>query len=399
MGFLNLLATSLATLAVANAGKLLTVSDTDAVIPSSYIVVMNDGVSTTEFKEHRDWAANVHARFTRRGSGGESGPGEHFEINGMKGYSASFDENTVKSIASDPAVKYVEPDMIVNASANVVQPNAPSWGLARISSKKSGATNYVYDSSAGEGIVVYGVDTGIDIEHSDFGGRAEWGTNTVDNDDTDGNGHGTHTASTAVGSKFGVAKKATVVAVKVLSADGSGTNSQVISGMDWAVKDAKSRGVTGKSVMNMSLGGAVSKAMNDAATNVVKSGVFLSVAAGNEAQDAKNSSPASAPNVCTIAASTNSDGSASFTNFGSIVDLYAPGKDITAAFPGGGSKTLSGTSMAAPHVAGAAAYLMALEGVTADKACARIVELAISSISSAPSSTTKKLLFNGINAN
>lgn len=208
--------------------------------------------------------------------------------------------------------------MIVNASANVVQPNAPSWGLARISSKKSGATDYVYDSSAGEGIVVYGVDTGIDIGHSDFGGRAEWGTNTVDNDDTDGNGHGTHTASTAVGSKFGVAKKATVVAVKVLAADGSGTNSQVISGMDWAVKDAKSRGVTGKSVMNMSLGGAVSKAMNDAATNVVKSGVFLSVAAGNEAQDAKNSSPASAPNVCTIAASTNSDGSASFTNFGSI---------------------------------------------------------------------------------
>ncbi|CAG8064206.1 unnamed protein product, partial [Penicillium nalgiovense] len=229
-------------------------------------------------------------------------------------------------------------------------------------------------------------------------GRAEWGTNTVDNDNTDGNGHGTHTASTAVGSKFGVAKKASVVAVKVLSADGSGTNSQVIAGMEWAVKDAKSRGVTGKSVMNMSLGGAFSRAMNDAAANVVKSGVFLSVAAGNEAQDASNSSPASAPNVCTIAASTSSDRSASFSNFGSVVDLYAPGESITAAYPGGGSKTLSGTSMAAPHVAGAAAYLMALEGVASDKACARIVELAISSISSAPFGTTSKLLFNGINA-
>lgn len=214
--------------------------------------------------------------------------------------------------------------MIVNATANVVQSNAPSWGLARISSKTKGATDYVYDSTAGEGIVVYGVDTGIDIEHADFEGRAEWGTNTADDDDTDGNGHGTHTASTAVGSKFGVAKKATVVAVKVLGSDGSGTNSQVISGMEWAVQDAKSRGVTGKSVMNMSLGGAVSQAMNDAAANVVKAGVFLSVAAGNEAQDASNSSPASAPNVCTIAASTKSDGSASFSNFGSIGESPSP---------------------------------------------------------------------------
>nr|AAT09329.1 alkaline serine protease [Penicillium chrysogenum] len=397
MGFLKLLSTSLATLAVVNAGKLLTANDGDEVVPSSYIVVMNDGVSTAQFETHRNWAANVHAR-TRSLKGGESGPGKHFDINGMKGYSASFDDRTVKDIASDPTVKYVEPDMVVNANANVVQRNAPSWGLSRISSKKSGATDYVYDSTAGEGIVIYGVDTGIDIGHADFGGRAEWGTNTAENDDTDGNGHGTHTASTAAGRKFGVAKKPSAVAVKVLGADGSGTNSQVIAGMDWAVKDSKSRGATGKSVMNMSLGGAYSRAMNDAAANVVRSGVFLSVAAGNEAQDASNSSPASAPNVCTIAASTNSDESASFTNFGSVVDLYAPGKDITAAYPGGGSKTLSGTSMAAPRVAGAAAYLMALEGVTSDKACARIVELAISSISSAPSGTTSKLLYNGINA-
>ncbi|KAJ5559207.1 alkaline serine protease [Penicillium sp. DV-2018c] len=398
MGFLKVLSMSLATLAVVNAGQLLTVNDADAVVPSSYIVVMNDDVSDADFQVHRSWAATVHARLARRNSG-VTGPGKHFNINGMKGYSASFDDLTAKDIAGDPAVKYVEPDMIVNATENVVQRNAPSWGLARISSKSPGATDYVYDSKAGEGIVVYGVDTGIDIEHPDFEGRAKWGTNTVDKDDTDGNGHGTHTASTAAGAKYGVAKKASVVAVKVLGADGSGTNSQVIAGMEWAVKDAKSRGATGKSVMNMSLGGGFSQAMNDAAENVVKSGVFLAAAAGNEAQDAKNSSPASAPNVCTVAASTSSDGSASFSNFGSIVDVYAPGDGITAAFPGGGSKSLSGTSMASPHVAGAAAYLMAVEGVAADKACARIVELAISSISSAPSGTTSKLLFNGVSAN
>nr|Q9Y749.1 RecName: Full=Subtilisin-like serine protease Pen c 1; AltName: Full=Alkaline serine protease; AltName: Allergen=Pen c 1; Flags: Precursor [Penicillium citrinum]AAD25926.1 Pen c 1 [Penicillium citrinum] len=396
MGFLKVLATSLATLAVVDAGTLLTASNTDAVIPSSYIVVMNDDVSTAEFNTHREWATNVHARLSRR-KNGETGPGKHFEINGLKGYTASFDESTAKDIANDPAVKYIEPDMIVNATANVVQSNVPSWGLARISSKRTGTTSYTYDSTAGEGVVFYGVDTGIDISHSDFGGRAKWGTNVVDNDNTDGNGHGTHTASTAAGSKYGVAKKATLVAVKVLGADGSGTNSGVISGMDWAVKDAKSRGANGKYVMNMSLGGEFSKAVNDAAANVVKSGIFLSVAAGNEAENASNSSPASAAEVCTIAASTSTDGSASFTNFGSVVDLYAPGQSITAAYPGGGSKTLSGTSMAAPHVAGVAAYLMALEGVSAGNACARIVQLATSSISRAPSGTTSKLLYNGIN--
>ncbi|KAJ5350789.1 hypothetical protein N7541_008516 [Penicillium brevicompactum] len=396
MGFLKVLITSLATLAVVDAGTLLAASNADAVIPSSYIVVMNDDVSTAEFQTHRAWAANVHARLSRR-KNGETGPGKHFEINGLKGYSATFDEDTAKDIANDPAVKYIEPDMIVNATANVVQSNVPSWGLARISSKKSGATNYVYDSTAGQGVVIYGVDTGIDISHSDFGGRAKWGTNTVDNSNTDGNGHGTHTASTAAGSQYGVAKKASLVAVKVLGADGSGTNSGVIAGMDWAVKDAKSRGVTGKSVMIMSLGGEFSKAMNDAAANVVRSGIFLSVAAGNEAENASNSSPASASEVCTIAASTSTDGSASFTNFGSVVDLYAPGQSITAAYPGGGSKTLSGTSMAAPHAAGVAAYLIALEGVAAGNACARLVELATSSITRAPSGTTSKLLYNGIN--
>ncbi|KAJ5827537.1 Peptidase S8/S53 subtilisin/kexin/sedolisin [Penicillium robsamsonii] len=397
MGFLKVLATSLATLAVANAGKLLTVNDASSVVPSSYIVVMNDGISTADFENHRVWAAGVHARATSR-KRGESGPGKHFEIHGLKGYTASFDDTTVKSIANDPAVKYIEPDMIVNATKDVVQANAPSWGLPRISSKTPDTTDYVYDSTAGEGIVVYGVDTGIEIDHTDFGGRAEWGTNTADSDDTDGNGHGTHTASTMVGTKYGVAKKATIVAVKVLDSQGSGSNSGVISGMDWAVKDAKSRGVTGKAVMNMSLGGSVSQAMNDAAENVVSSGIFLAVAAGNESEDAKNSSPASAPNACTVAASTSSDGSASFSNFGSLVDLYAPGEDITAAYIGGGSETLSGTSMAAPHVAGAAAYLMALEDVSAEDACARLVELAIDSISSAPSGTTGKLLFNGISA-
>lgn len=207
----------------------------------------------------------------------------------------------------------------MRASELVTQRNPPSWGLSRISSKSSNSTNYVYDSTAGDGVVVYSVDTGVDIKHPDFEGRAEWGTNTIDNDDTDGAGHGTHTSSTMVGKDFGVAKKASLVAVKVLGADGSGSTSKVLAGMEWAVKDAKSRGITGKkAVMNMSLGGPYSQAMNDGAANVIRSGVFLAVAAGNESNDASNVSPASLKEACTVAASTMADGNAPFSNFGSV---------------------------------------------------------------------------------
>ena len=164
--------------------------------------------------------------------------------------------------------------------------------------------------------MIYGVDTGIDIEHPDFEGRAEWGTNTVDSDDTDGNGHGTHTASTMAGVEFGVAKKASLVSVKVLGADGSGSTAGIIEGIQWVVDDAESRGVTGKSVMNLSLGGGFSQSLNDAATSAVGSGVFMAVAAGNDGADSADYSPASADDVCTVGASTEQDGAADFSNYG-----------------------------------------------------------------------------------
>lgn len=172
----------------------------------------------------------------------------------------------------------------------VTQPNAP-WGLGRISSRQRGNPNYYYDDSAGAGITAYDVDTGIDINHPDFEGRAIWGTNQVDNVNTDQNGHGTHVAGTIAGRTYGVAKKARLVAVKVLDARGSGSISGIIAGMNWSVNHARQNGGLGKSVMNMSLGGGRSTSFNQAAASVVSSGMFLAVAAGNDGVSAPSSRP------------------------------------------------------------------------------------------------------------
>lgn len=163
----------------------------------------------------------------------------------------------------------------------------PSWGLARVGSKQAGGTTYYYDSSAGKGVTAYVIDTGIDIEHEDFGGRAKWGKNFVDQRDEDCNGHGTHVAGTVGGTKYGLAKSVSLVAVKVLDCDGSGSNSGVIRGMEWAMREASGGGngtakAAGKSVMNMSLGGPRSQASNDAARAISEAGIFMAVAAGNE---------------------------------------------------------------------------------------------------------------------
>lgn len=170
----------------------------------------------------------------------------------------------------------------MRASKIVTQQDAPSWGLGRISHAESGSSDYVYDDSAGSNITFYGVDTGIDISHPDFEDRAEWGTNVVDNSDSDDNGHGTHTAGTVAGKEYGVAKLAHIISVKVLDGQGSGSTSGIIEGINWCVDHAKRTGVAGKAVMNMSLGGGRAPALDQAAANAVEAGIFLAVAAGNE---------------------------------------------------------------------------------------------------------------------
>lgn len=167
----------------------------------------------------------------------------------------------------------------------VEQRNAPSWGLGRVSVKKNQQlrdTHYYYDSSAGEGIWGYDIDTGVDITHPDFEGRAVWGSNHIDSSDTDGHGHGTHVGGTMGSKTYGVAKKLKIIAVKVLGANGAGTNAAVVAGIDWSVNHAKQHGMLEKSVMNLSLGGGVNAATNMAVANAHKAGMHVAVAAGNE---------------------------------------------------------------------------------------------------------------------
>ncbi|EEP76471.1 proteinase T [Uncinocarpus reesii 1704] len=377
-----------------DAAKILSAAPGVKTVPNGYIVVMKDGVSSQDFDSHRNWVTQLHhERLARRGSTNVGGMRHTYKTT-LKGYSGTFDEETIQEIANRDDVAFIERDQIMTINEIETQPNVPSWGLARVGSMRPGGTEYHYDSTAGEGVTAYVIDTGIDIDHQDFGGRAKWGVNTVDNMDEDCNGHGTHVSGTTAGTTFGVAKKANLIAVKVLDCNGSGSNSGVIMGMEWATEHAQQTGAD-KSVMNMSLGGGFSQATNQAAAAIVQAGVFLAVAAGNDNRDARSFSPASEPSVCTVAASTRQDGKASFSNFGQVVDVYGPGAEIISARVGGGSMTLSGTSMASPHVAGLGAYLIGLGRGSGGSLCNTIKEMAQPVIRSPGSNTTNRLIYNG----
>ncbi|MET9935064.1 S8 family peptidase [Streptomyces sp. NPDC006324] len=257
---------------------------------------------------------------------------------------------------------YDNPSVLVQNrtfTINETQENPPSWGLDRVDQADTvGDRKYTYPDAAGEGVTAYVIDTGVRVSHGDFGGRASDGFDAVDNDDTaqDGNGHGTHVAGTIAGTTHGVAKKAKIVAVRVLDDNGSGTTEQVIAGIDWVTQNHR-----GPSVANMSLGGSADPALDEAVKKAIASGVTFGVAAGNESSDAGQGSPSRVPEAITVASSTKDDQQSSFSNFGSVVDIYAPGSDITSAWNDSdtGTKTISGTSMATPHVVGAAAVYLA----------------------------------------
>ncbi|RWA08137.1 hypothetical protein EKO27_g6957 [Xylaria grammica] len=291
------------------------------------------------------------------------------------GFAASMTAEEVENLQNMPDVEYIEHDAIVRASAT--QNNA-DWGLARLSNTSPNSSTYTYDDTAGEGVCAYVVDTGIDVDHEEFEGRATFASNQVDSDDTDGNGHGTHVAGTIGSKTYGVAKKVSLYAVKVLGADGSGTNAGVIAGMDFVVSDAPERDCP------------------KGRCHVVSAGNFMAVAAGNEAEDASNSSPASEPSVCTVGATDDTDTLSYFSNFGSLVDVLAPGSDIESTWPGGQTNTISGTSMASPHVAGIGAYFLGLGASSVEDLCDYIASQAqTGAISSVPSGTTDAIIQNG----
>ncbi|MEV6668099.1 S8 family peptidase [Streptomyces nigra] len=275
----------------------------------------------------------------------------------LNGYEVEASEAEARRLAADPAVASVVQNRTFHVEGT--QPSPPSWGLDRIDQKNLPLnSSYTYPDSAGQGVTAYVIDTGVRITHSDFGGRASYGYDAIDNDNTaqDGHGHGTHVAGTVAGSSYGVAKKAKIVGVRVLNNSGSGTTAQVVAGIDWVAQNAVK-----PAVANMSLGGGADSALDTAVRNAIASGVTFAVAAGNESTDASTRSPARVAEAITVGATTSTDARASYSNYGSALDLFAPGSSITSAWNSGDSatNTISGTSMATPHVAGAAALYLA----------------------------------------
>ncbi|KAI0516758.1 proteinase T-like protein [Xylaria bambusicola] len=323
-------------------------------------------------------------------------PDHIYTAPGFKGFASALTAEEVETLQNHPDVEFIEQDSIVSINAYVTQ-SGSTWGLARISHKSRTATGYVYDSSAGSGTCSYIVDTGIYTAHSEFEGRATWLANFADSSNSDGNGHGTHVAGTVGSKTYGVAKATKLYAVKVLNAGGSGTTSGVVAGMNFVTSDVATRSCPAGAVANMSLGGSSSTAINSAARAMIAANVFLAVAAGNSNTDAASTSPAGESQVCTVGATTSSDARASFSNYGSVVDVFAPGQDVLSTWNSGGTNTISGTSMASPHIAGLGAYLLALEGFKAPQTlCSYIASIGTSgALSGVPSSTVNKLAFNG----
>ncbi|MEV0177460.1 S8 family peptidase [Streptomyces sp. NPDC050803] len=275
----------------------------------------------------------------------------------LNGYAIRADERQAKRLAADSRVASVVQDTRV--SLEHTQKNPPSWGLDRIDQRNLPLDkSYTWPESAGAGVTVYVIDTGIRVSHKDFAGRASHGWDFVGNDGSagDGNGHGTHVAGTIAGSKYGVAKKAKVVSVRVLDNAGAGTTAQVIAGIDWVTRHARK-----PAVANVSLGGNYNAQLNAAVRNSIASGVTYTVAAGNDGLPAGLYSPASVSQAVTVGASDREDDRASFSNYGSSLDLFAPGVAITSTSYASDTAraTYSGTSMAAPHAAGAAALYLA----------------------------------------
>ncbi|WP_020670550.1 S8 family peptidase [Amycolatopsis nigrescens] len=308
-------------------------------IKDSYIVALKDGATADQV------------------TGRSGGVVQRVFSAALHGYSAKMTESQARRVAADPAVAYVEQNGVLRASTD--QLNPPSWGQDRVDQRDLPLdSKYSYNSTASN-VTAYIIDTGILTTHTDFGGRASSGYDFVDNDSnaTDCNGHGTHVAGTVGGTAHGLAKEAKLVAVRVLDCGGSGSYEGVIAGIDWVTQNAAK-----PAVANMSLGGGASTAVDNAVRRSITAGITYGLAAGNDnGASACNSSPARTQEAITVASTTNTDARSSFSNIGTCVDIFAPGSSIKSAWIGGNSatNTISGTSMATPHVVGAAALYLA----------------------------------------
>jgi len=354
------------------------------VVAGRYIVVLDD--DATDARVQTASAAATAAGGTVRVS----------YTHALRGFSADLPASALAAVRAADGVKYVEADARVQAAK--VQPNPPSWGLDRVDQRDLPLNSkYAYIRKAGKGVDVFIIDTGIRFTHNDFGGRATSGFDAVDGGSADDcNGHGTHVAGTAAGKAYGVAKKSALIAVRVLDCGGGGTWEGVIAGVDWVTGNH-----SGPSVANMSIQGGKTQAVNDAITNSINSGVVYAVAAANFSDDACGYSPASTPLAITVGATSINDARAGFSNYGTCLDLFAPGENITSAWWTSDSavNTISGTSMASPHVAGVAAlYLSKNPGATTTQVRDEIVDNATNGkVTNPGTGSPNKLLFSKVN--
>jgi len=399
-------------------------------IPDSYIIVFKEHVDQSSASAHQSWLQEVHTAHTGRMELKKRsvfdtdleafmGLKHTFHVAGsLMGYAGHFHEDVIEQIRRHPDVDYIEKDSEVRTMTDgVVEKNAP-WGLARISHRESlsfgNFNKYLYAEEGGEGVDAYVIDTGTNVKHVDFEGRATWGQTIPQGDaDEDGNGHGTHCSGTIAGKKFGVAKKANVYAVKVLRSNGSGTMSDVVKGVEWAAESHIKKSKKGDkkfkgSVANMSLGGGSSRTLDLAVNAAVDAGIHFAVAAGNDNADACNYSPAAAEKAVTVGASTLADERAYFSNYGKCTDIFAPGLNILSTWVGSehATNTISGTSMASPHIAGLLAYYVSLApakdsafavaDVTPKQLKAALISVATEgTLTDIPSDTPNLLAWNG----
>lgn len=308
----------------------------------------------------------------------------------IKGFCATIPPQAIEGLRHNPNIDYIEPDGMIYAITT--QYSVPSWGIDRIDARSGLDQTYTYNND-GSGVTVYIVDTGILYGHVEFGGRASLGIDVIGTTGLDENGHGTHVAGTVGGSTVGVAKAVTLKSVRVLNKRGSGTTSGVIAGVDWVTANHASL-----SVANMSLGGGYYLPLNQAVAGAVSAGVTFVVAAGNESTLASTKSPASEATAITVGATTSTDAWAYYSNYGDVVDILAPGSSIYSSYKTSTTSyaTMSGTSMASPHVAGVAAlYLKANPGSTPGAIDAALKGAASTpTISGLPANTTGKLLYS-----
>ncbi len=354
-------------------------------IPDEYIVVLREDVKDVALRGSSDVAREMVAA--------RGGQVLHTYERALKGFWVKMSEAQVRELLADPRVAYIEENGVVSASATQT---SATWGIDRIDQRnlpRDSTYNYNFD---GTGVHAYILDTGMRLTHSQFSGRVGNGFDaiTAGGNANDCHGHGTHVAGTVGGTTWGVAKKVTLHPVRVLDCTGYGSDAQVIAGMDWVTANHVK-----PAVANMSLGGDPSPALDEAVERMIAAGVVTAVAAGNDSGNACSYSPARTPNALTVGSTTSSDARSSFSNYGTCLDIFAPGSSITSASNSSdtGSTSMSGTSMASPHVAGAAALYLQLNptATPAQVMSALTTNATANKVTSPGTGSVNKLLYTG----